>query len=131
MLKTKLLHPEILRVLASSGHFSQVLIAIASGCSRVAASRIDLRTRVDCARVKRISRWGRKKSLNSDVAVPFVVKPSICQCQRMTNGSDRLEGPAAATAEHQRWHGRIVCRPPPLFDIIARASGKAALRTDW
>lgn len=27
MLKTKLLHPEILRVLASSGHFSQVLIA--------------------------------------------------------------------------------------------------------
>jgi len=27
VLKTKLLHPEILRVLASSGHFSQVLIA--------------------------------------------------------------------------------------------------------
>ncbi|MBE0529837.1 MAG: RbsD or FucU transport [Rhodospirillales bacterium] len=27
MLKTKLLHPEMLRVLASSGHFSQVLIA--------------------------------------------------------------------------------------------------------
>lgn len=27
MLKSKLLHPEILRVLASSGHFSQVLIA--------------------------------------------------------------------------------------------------------
>lgn len=27
MLKTKLLHPEILRVLASSGHFSRVLIA--------------------------------------------------------------------------------------------------------
>ena len=27
MLKTKLLHPEILRVLASSGHFSQILIA--------------------------------------------------------------------------------------------------------
>ena len=27
MLNTKLLHPEILRVLASSGHFSQVLIA--------------------------------------------------------------------------------------------------------
>jgi L-fucose mutarotase len=27
MLKTKLLHPEILRVLGSSGHFSQVLIA--------------------------------------------------------------------------------------------------------
>jgi len=27
MLKTKLLHPEILRVLGSSGHFSQILIA--------------------------------------------------------------------------------------------------------
>ena len=27
MLKTKLLHPEILRALASSGHFSQILIA--------------------------------------------------------------------------------------------------------
>ncbi len=27
MLKTRLLHPEILRVLASSGHFSQILIA--------------------------------------------------------------------------------------------------------
>ncbi len=27
MLRTKLLHPEILRVLASSGHFSQILIA--------------------------------------------------------------------------------------------------------
>ncbi|RME68999.1 MAG: transporter [Verrucomicrobia bacterium] len=120
MLKSQLIHPDILQALASSGHFSQVLIAdgnypVATGTNPL-AKRVHLNLRpglVSCLDVLEVLLTAIPVQEATVMAPPSDFHPEIHDDYK------RLLGPDVSWSEMERWAFYDKIKSPNTSLVIA------------